>query len=310
MTELHNEAYPIAKDKNYLFDLDHLSVINVIGDKAREFLQGQVTCDVNAVHALQMRPAALCNLKGRILALMDIIDWDGIKLFTAKTLAHETINTLSKPALFSKVRLELNSDLKLYGFKHQNAQDVVPEGFKAMNNAYEAFADIYLHYHLGNGFYILAVKESDSERITAPFVQSAQFADSKSWHAQMLNMLQVQIYPETRGLFLPQRLELDKTECISFTKGCYKGQEIIARMHYKSKSKHQLRCYRIQTEATLRAGERLLTPDTLSEYGEIIDYTQYGIHDYLVCVSHLIEPPMPSVLVLSEGNVEVALETI
>ena len=82
------------------------------------------------------------------------------------------------------------------------------------------------------------------------------------------------------------RLDLHQTPYLSFNKGCYKGQEIIARMHYKATLKHQLGLYEISTPEKIYSGQKLLN-ESGAEVGELVDYSLLGKEHYLVIVSLL-----------------------
>ncbi|VEB37303.1 YgfZ/GcvT domain-containing protein [Legionella cherrii] len=275
---------------NYLFDLSYIGVVDVIGDKAIDFLQGQLTCDVQSVSDIQMIQGAQCNLKGRILALMDIIDWQGIKLILPADLEEATINSLNKYALLSRVSLKTSKCFKIFGFYLQNQKDIIPDSdffpstpYSQTYNAHSCF------YHLGNGFYILLTLAENAQEIQQRFVNKEQFLGSLTWHTLRLYQKQIEIYPESRGLFLPHRLDLQQTPYISFNKGCYKGQEIIARMHYKATLKHQMKICEIKTEQKIYSGQKILNQPEGTELGELVDFSILGLDHYLVAVSILKE---------------------
>jgi folate-binding protein YgfZ len=99
------------------------------------------------------------------------------------------------------------------------------------------------------------------------------------------------IYPESRGMFLPHRLNLHKSTLLSFDKGCYKGQEIIARTHYRATLKHTFQCYTVVYSEPLYIGMKLINTADNSECGELIDYSPLSANSYIVCLSHLITVP-------------------
>ncbi len=286
--------------KNYLFDLSYLGILDVTGTKACEFLQGQLTCDVNSISDIQMIQGAQCNLKGRILALMDVLSWKGVKLMLPKDLLEATINSLNKTAMLSRVSLRENNELVVLGFYLQNPQDMVPDSNFFPSNLYAlTYGADYCCFHLGNGFYIFIGESAFASAVTQRFAEQQQLLGSLTWHSLRLAQQQLEIYPESRGLFLPHRLDLHQTPYLSFNKGCYKGQEIIARMHYKSTLKHQLRIYSLVTDEKIYSGQKLVHEANGSELGELVDYSILGSGHYLVAVSLLkgIEP-----LVLFEGH--------
>ena len=293
--------------KNYLFDLSYMGIIGLDGDKAVEFLQGQLTCDLTAVSDIQMTQGAQCNLKGRILSLLDIINWKGIKLILPKDMIEATVNSLTKTAQLSKVTLQECSEYRILGFYLQNSKDIVPDTTFFSPDLYAlSFNSNYCYYHLGNGFYIFIVPESDLIRFSELFKSRNQYLGSLPWHTLRLMQKQVDIYPESRGLFLPHRLGLHDTKYISFNKGCYKGQEIIARTQYRATIKHELKIFVIKVKHDLHSGQKLFKCNEEIEVGELIDYSKLGNNRDLIAVS-LLKEPIASVRFEGQ-NEEVALE--
>lgn len=86
--------------------------------------------------------------------------------------------------------------------------------------------------------------------------QKPEFTQSvQQWQLERIKNLQFDIYPSSSGLFLPQDLNLEK-DWVSFSKGCYRGQEIIARMHYLGKSKYHL-LYAVSSGHLLNPGDKI-----------------------------------------------------
>lgn len=278
----------IPPQKNFLFDLSYLSIIDVEGIKATEFLQGQFTSDINLISDIKIGQAAQCNIKGRILALMDIINWNGFKLILPRDLQESTINSLNKYALLSRVTLKANDKYNIFGFYLQNKGDILPasEFFPTTLYAQTYSADFCM-YHLGNGFYIILSQGDYGTKLKETFIKNDQFLGSLTWHSLRLAQYQVDIYPESRSIFLPHRLNLHQTPYISFNKGCYKGQEIIARMHYKATLKHQMKIFHIKTGHKIHSGQKILNKVEGTEIGEIIDFSILNEEHYLVAASIL-----------------------
>ena len=284
----------LNRDKNYLFDLSYLSGIGVEGDKAYEFLQGQLSCDIREVNPNQFKQGAMCNLKGRVLALVDIVNWfeQGLHLIIPQDLLQATQSTLSKTAMFSRVTLKPATNYKLFGFYLQNNEDIAPFNLKLSNTEYGVvYQDECCGYNLGNSVYVLMVKNDHAEELKGQFIKHAQWRGSLAWHALQLQQQRFEIYPESRGLFLPHRIDLQHKGYLSFDKGCYKGQEIVARTHYRAKLKHELRVFTIQTTESLQSGLRLLEANSNIDIGELIDYCPMGDNTFLMAASILFNPP-------------------
>ncbi|WP_058473766.1 YgfZ/GcvT domain-containing protein [Legionella quateirensis] len=293
LTTLDTKTVEFKPDplKNYLFDLSYLGIIGVDGEKAVDFLQGQLTCDLAAVSDIQMVQGAQCNLKGRILSLLDVINWKGIKLVLPKDLIEATVNSLTKAALLSKVTLQECSEFSVLGFYLQNSKDILPDTTFFSPDVYAlSFSSNYCYYHLGNGFYIFIVPQNEFKRCSELFKEHNQYLGSLPWHTLRLMQKQIDIYPESRGLFLPHRLGLHETKYISFNKGCYKGQEIIARTQYRATIKHELKIFVIDVKHDLYSGQKLFKCNEELEVGELIDYSRVGNNRFLIAVSLLKEP--------------------
>lgn len=277
----------LHKDKNYLFNLSHMGVLDVNGDRAIEFLQGQLTCDLKSISDIEMIQGAQCNLKGRILSLLDIVCWDGIKLILPRDLLEATQNSLIKPAQLSRVSINQNNDLAILGFYLQNQNDLLPANLSFFSKELYAQAqgNDFCYYHLGNGFYIFIIKADKVDEFCVPFIAHQQYSGSLTWHTLRLNHRQIDIYPQSRGVFLPHRLSLHETKYLSFDKGCYKGQEIIARTQYRATIKHELQINSITTNEPLFAGQLVFKKDEDIELGELVDYSYLGSGRYLIAVS-------------------------
>src|SRR5690606_32308742 len=129
---------------------------------------------------------------------------------------------------FSKVALQRSSSVKIFGFRLQNLEDHIPFNIKLPKERFAAsFSETLFCYHLGNGLYILLVQDNIAATLVRPFQENLQWRGSLAWHVLQLQQGFFEIYPDTRGLFLPHRLGLHHSGHISFDKGCYKGQEII-----------------------------------------------------------------------------------
>lgn len=279
-------------DKNYLFELPYLQSLAVIGERAAEFLQGQLSCDMRQVTGNMMRQGAMCNLKGRILALLDIIDWHELQLILPRDLLGDTQNSLHKTAMLSRVKLEPTAAYQFYGFYLLNPNDLLPAQISLPVERFSLTqADDRCCYNLGDNLFICLIKNENASSLTREFIHNQQFRGSLAWHHLQLRHKQVLIYPETRGLFLPHRLDLHRSGYLSFDKGCYKGQEIIARTHYRAKLKHGLRLFTIETDEPLLVGKNLLDPVNETEIGELIDFSPQGNNHYLIATSILLDHP-------------------
>ncbi len=284
--------HPSLPTQNTLFDLPHLGVLNLLGEKGPEFLQGQISCDVHQVNTHTMRQGALCNLKGRVLALPDVIAWHGLKLILPQNLLLQTQKSLTATAMLSRVTLEPATHYHVLGFYLHDATQACPIEGTWPSEKYKLLTqDNVCAYHIGDNFYLMLVHASLLEKIKTPFIQNNLLQNEQTWHALRLQHGEIQIYPESRGLFLPHRLGLQHTGHLNFNKGCYKGQEIIARTHYRAKTKHAMKILTIETSMTLKPGLRIMTEDGTREVGELVDFSYLDNNQVVIAASLLLEHP-------------------
>ncbi len=287
--------------KNYLFDLSYMGCMHLTGENSREFLQGQLSCDVREVTSTQMRQGAMCNLKGRVLALLDVIDWNGLHLFVPQDLLLPTQTSLAKTAFFSKVQLTLSPTYQLFGFYLQNNNDIIPFNAQLPLEQYGCLQeDAFYVYHLGEGFYIFIVK---NDTISASFINNNQWRGSLTWHTLQLKNNRWDIYPLSRGAFLPHRLSLQLSGYLSFNKGCYKGQEIVARTHYRAKLKHEMKLFIVENNMKLTSGSRLMSEDGQTELGELVDYSVINETTALIAASVVFNCPTTFIIENVDGDI-------
>lgn len=280
------EKLTMQKDKNYLFSLDNLSALAICGENSDKYLQGQLTCDVNKVTSSVMQPGALCNIKGRVITLLNAIVWNKTYyLILNRDLQEKVQKTLQKTAMFSKVKIDSENDFKIFGFYLQNKNDIIlnllPE------KQYEVVYDEnYCCYSLTDQLFIVITSTDAAHNLISKFPDT-QIRNTTDWHMLQLQSSIYTIYPETSGIFLPHRLNLQNTSYMSFTKGCFIGQEIIARTQYLAKLKHGMYLYTFKSKETIFSGQKIYSEDGAQEIGEVVDVVLLPNNEYLAACSLL-----------------------
>jgi folate-binding protein YgfZ len=257
-------------DSAFFCPLAHEGVIAVRGPDASKFLQGQLTCNLNYLnqsHSLGAR----CTPKGRMQSSFRILpQGDGYLLAMAAELVQPQLDDLKKYAAFSKSKLFDESDIwSRFGLFDGDAA-LAELGFSL---APEAGA---LQEHDG----ILALRlESRRAELWAPAEQAQALlgklvallasADVDAWKLAQIRAGVGQVFGETREAFIPQMINLQAVGGVSFKKGCYTGQEIVARMQYLGKLKRRLQ--RLGGAAELPApGTELFSPVHSTSVGEVV----------------------------------------
>ena len=216
-----------------------IGVLQVSGGDGKKFLQGQITCDMSKLTTSQSLYGAVCSIKGRIIANFLVIQQDEqILLLMSKDLLEKTLTHLKKYAVFFKVELADASEAYCVTSIQTQATSAQPT---QLTETLPTQAD--------NNVIRLTLSEYPvrTDWLVEP-AQNASLEEQNHQYADVLNLLIARplIRAEQSEDILPQWLNMQRTGGISFTKGCYTGQEIVARMQYRGKSKKQLALFRWQ----------------------------------------------------------------
>ena len=246
---------------SFIVNLDHLALIAVRGAKALDFLQGQLTCDMREVTSIQTRLAARCNVKGRVLFSCRVIVYTGqFYLLTPKTMQAMVIQQLTKPAQLSRVTLEIENRLQLLGSVGDSFVEKLAPYFPSLPETSDTaqFNNNALAIRIRNDqtrFLVLHDRAFPLAALGHPQ------GDSNYWQLLDIQSSIANIYPNSSGLFTPHMLNYPALNAVSFNKGCYIGQEVVARTEYLGKSKRGLWLASIPHDTLPLPGEPLYGND-------------------------------------------------
>ncbi len=232
-----------AAGATVIADLSHFGVIQVSGADALTFLQGQLTQDVAKITAERAAFAGFCSPKGRLLA--HFLVWksgDDYFLQLPRELLEPIQKRLKMYVLRSKVVLtDVSNSLTRFGVAGANAASLIADvlGYvpaEALGIASTALGTVIA---LPNSrFEILTA--SDAFAWWQKLAQRAQPVGAPVWRWLQIRAGIPEIYPATQEQFVPQMVNDDLIGAVSFQKGCYTGQEIVARLHYLGKAKRRM----------------------------------------------------------------------
>lgn len=252
-----------------LMDLSQQGVIRVQGADARDFLQGQLTSDINQVTPTQAQLSAYCTPKGRMLAILLIFQrGDDLYLLLPGERLEPVLKRLRMFVLRSKVTLDdLSGEWASVGLAGDCLGGIVNEVPEtAFATAHSA--DLTSLRMPGETARVLVMGETDS--MTAFWQKAAALAtvtSSDYWHLLNIRAGIPTLLDATVEAFIPQMANLDLLGAISFTKGCYTGQEVVARMKYLGQLKRRMYLARLETEQPPRPGDKLFSPASKSAQG-------------------------------------------
>lgn len=243
--------------------LQPLGLLGIRGPDTLPFLQGQLSNDVTALHTAsdavpgdsavaaprQLLRAGLHNPQGRTLALLGLVATgaDRVLALLPRELVGPTRATLQRYVLRSKVSLHDESDThRIYGLTGRLAGPATA-GADGVGGSGAA---------TGSGIAILH-EGSRQLRIVgaADLAPQGEPLSFSAWHAADIAAGLPQVYAATSGQFVAQMLNLDCIGAISFTKGCYTGQEVIARAHYRGRVKRRMHRYISREPLQLAPGD-------------------------------------------------------
>lgn len=260
-------------DSAFFCTLSHEGVLAVIGADASKFLQGQLTCNLNYLSETRSSLGARCTQKGRMQSSFRIVlEPQGCFLAMARELVEPQLADLKKYAVFSKSKLTDDSDNWVrFGLNQADA------ALQNLGIELPAETDSVAR---ANGLIAIRASEGRAE-LWAPAEQAEPLhqqlkalvpeADINQWMLGQIHAGIGQVMPQTRELFIPQMLNLQAVGGVSFKKGCYTGQEIVARMQYLGKLKRRL--YRLSLESNHpqpKPGTPLFSPTHSSAVGEVV----------------------------------------
>lgn len=261
---------------SFFCPLSNLELIALEGEKAADFLQGQVTCDVREIQDDQTRRAAHCNPKGRILSTFRVLKFaKRFYLLVPASMVDLIIVQLKKYAIFSKVILKRDDSLKVIGCVGKEIAETLEEILGKLPEEPDQ-AVFYSHNILVTRvqgilprFEIIGLSEAIIS-LQKTLVAKYQKESEEPWRLWEINSGVPTIYPETCDLFTPQMLNYPALNAVSFKKGCYTGQEVIARTHYLGKVKRHLHTLNLKIGRLPKPGDMLYDADKQA-VGTVID---------------------------------------
>ncbi|WP_198432020.1 CAF17-like 4Fe-4S cluster assembly/insertion protein YgfZ [Marinomonas sp. BSi20584] len=233
MTSLHDIIDSTLQNKDVVMKLLDIGVLRVSGLDSKKFLQGQTTCDMNKLSQDNGLYGAICSIKGRIISSFYIVqNNDDVLMVMAKDLVEKTLLHLKKYAVFFKtVLVDEQDNFTIY-------TKLAAKNIEANSNA---ASNIFATTQDRETITLTVSNEPlEVQWLITPAHQTAIEEKNQELAALAVLAARPLINLEQSETILPQWLNMQSTGGISFTKGCYTGQEIVARMQYKGKSKKQL----------------------------------------------------------------------
>jgi len=227
--------------------LDELGVIAVTGADAVAFLQAQLTNDTAGLDAVRVQLNGYCTAKGRLLAVFDQWrDGDAICLQLPREILAPVMKRLSMFVLRAKVRLDDASDRWVaFGLVGPGSEQLLRASFgEAPAIGQACVADGVRINRLPDGararerFMLRAARASEPQVMVR--LQAARRVDGGVWWWSQIDAAHPTVVAATQEAFVPQMINLEVLGGVNFKKGCYPGQEVVARSQYLGKLRRRM----------------------------------------------------------------------
>ncbi|HEY2818372.1 MAG TPA: folate-binding protein [Casimicrobiaceae bacterium] len=247
-----------------------LAVLRIEGDDAATFLQGQLSSDVAALAADMAQWSSYNSPKGRMLANLRLWrDSEGFGALTSADLAAAIRKRLAMFVLRAKVRIDdLSSTHNVLGVGGPDAASAVAKRFAippiadGVVTCAETRATIV---GLGKRRFALVTDAAGDAAVQTDLAEAATPVGGDVWRWLAIDAGVPLVTVPTSDQFIPQMLNWDALDGISFQKGCYPGQEIVARMRYLGRLKERLYGFRVTAPREPSVGARVYG----AKFGEI-----------------------------------------
>lgn len=254
-------------NNTYFCSLEQFGSLSLSGPDAQKFLQGQVTCDVTKVSVESGQAGAYCTPKGNVIANFDVIaHGDTILMHMPKTMVATVHQAMGKYIVFSKAVLADASEnwccLSVWG---SAAQEAIKQTFgsipaakqKDMIHCVQSAYGVSWCNNSESDEFIVYCDPSLKTKLIETLAQHATEVESNQWELLQIAKGQMYITPSITDSFVPQMLNLQETGAINFKKGCYTGQEIVARMQYLGKLKRHLMIGELSSTQEVVIGQQI-----------------------------------------------------
>ncbi|MBZ0059859.1 tRNA-modifying protein YgfZ [Leclercia barmai] len=245
-----------------LMTLDDWALATLVGADSEKYLQGQVTADVSQLTEHQHLLAAHCDPKGKMWSNLRLFRrQDGFALIERRSLRDAQLAELKKYAVFSKVTIAADDELVLLGVAGFQARAALKNLFSELPDAEkqvttDGVTSLLWFEHPAERF-LLVTDVATAERVTQALRGEAQLNNSQQWLSLNIEAGIPVIDAANSGQFIPQATNLQALGGISFKKGCYTGQEMVARAKFRGANKRALWYLAGKASRVPEAGEDL-----------------------------------------------------
>ncbi|MGK0444405.1 MAG: folate-binding protein YgfZ [Bermanella sp.] len=258
-----------------LYPIEDQQLLSVIGPDSQKFMQGQFTCNLNDITPNQFRPGACCNAKGRMVTSFSLLQREeGHYLMSLDaSLTDITLNHLKKYMVFFKTQMQPAQYLTL-GIQGVDAGAALTSVFdQAPVNDYEQISAqdcIVVKLPHDAGFQLWFDPSQDPAAIQS-LMSKCTLSSNTKWNENLIRHGLGRVSANTSEAFIPQMMNFAQAGGVSFSKGCYTGQEIVARMQYLGKLKRHMYRLGLDGQVDVQAGDEVYVTGQGNSVGTVIN---------------------------------------
>ncbi len=228
-----------------LISLEAWALVSVYGADSTSYLQGQLTLDVAGVDAAHHSLAAHCDAKGKMWSNLRLFHrGEGYAYLVRRNLRDTQLPELKKYAVFSKVTLAADDNAVLLGVAGFQARAALANLFGTLPNSETPVVQqgetTLLWLEKPAERFLLVTTLEQAQALQQKLADDAQLNDSTQWLALDIEAGVPVIDAATSAQLIPQATNMQALDAISFKKGCYTGQEMVARAKYRGANKRAL----------------------------------------------------------------------
>ncbi|KUM02514.1 hypothetical protein KIF53_03870 [Chromobacterium subtsugae] len=247
--------------QSVLAPLANFAVIKAEGEDAAAFLQSQLSSDIRELVEGRAQYSTYSSAKGRMLASFMIWQHQGAYyLMVAADIAAAIVKRLTMFVLRSKVKISLADEWSLLGMSGPQAVETLRKyfpGVAGLESLQTLSADGAVLLALPEGGFMLALGENASLRQDIAAAELRPLAP-EIWALRDINAGIAWVSQATQEQFVPQMANMELIGAVNFKKGCYPGQEIVARSQYLGKMKRRM--FLVEFSQALAVGSKLYSP--------------------------------------------------
>ena len=296
--------------------LNSEALLHISGPDTLTFLQGQTSCDTRELSPERALPGIYCTPKGRVVCdfLACELGEDHFALRLRRTIRPSSAAAFGKYIIFSKATLEdKRDDWTVIGIWGDAARSVLSDLFGAVPTKRYSTTG-------GEGFLLVQVddagksyecylREDRTASITSRLRSDAQESDEAHWQCDQIREGVVRITESLVEDFVPQTLNYDLTGHISFKKGCYTGQEVVARLHYRGTPKRRTFLGTVPTSTLCKPGSLVYISNSDKAVGSIVNCAK-SINTYYLLLEAVTAEVPQGLHIDSKQGTDVQLEKL